>query len=127
MPNCRLRKKPDFSSCFPLIFFLKYIMINIRERHLSKSKNRTLSMSMDVIQETEKLPAPKPQKTNGIKTIIIDEFEIEEELITMNTSLTDELDIDSLDLVDAIVTINDEFGVEVPDDEVENLTLFIDL
>ena len=29
-------------------------------------------MSMDVIQETEKLPAPKPQKANGIKTIIID-------------------------------------------------------
>lgn len=72
MPNCRLRKKTDFFSCFPLIFFFKYIMINIRERHLSKSKNRTLSMSMDVIQETEKLPTPKPQKANGIKTIVID-------------------------------------------------------
>ena len=56
-----------------------------------------------------------------LKTIIIEEFEIEEELITMNTSLTDELDIDSLDLVDLVMTVEDEFSIELPDEALEAL------
>ena len=56
-----------------------------------------------------------------LKTIIIEEFEIEEELITMTTSLTDELDIDSLDLVDLVMTFEDEFDMEISDEALENI------
>ena len=62
-----------------------------------------------------------------IKTIIIEEFEIEEELITMNTSLTDELDIDSLDLVDLVMTVEDEFSIELPDEALEGMKTIGDL
>ncbi len=62
-----------------------------------------------------------------LKTIIIDEFEIEEELITMNTSLTDELDIDSLDLVDLVMTVEDEFSIELPDEALEGMKTIGDL
>ena len=62
-----------------------------------------------------------------LKTIIIEEFEIEEELITMNTSLTDELDIDSLDLVDLVMTVEDEFSIELPDEAREGMKTIGDL
>ena len=62
-----------------------------------------------------------------LKTIIIEEFEIEEELITMNTSLTDELDIDSLDLVDLVMTVEDEFSIELPDEALEGMKTIGDL
>lgn len=62
-----------------------------------------------------------------LKTIIIEEFEIEEELITMNTSLTDELDIDSLDLVDLVMTVEDEFSLELPDEALEGMKTIGDL
>ena len=62
-----------------------------------------------------------------LKTIIIEEFEIEEELITMNTSLTDELDIDSLDLVDLVMTVEDQFSIELPDEALEGMKTIGDL
>ena len=62
-----------------------------------------------------------------LKTIIIEEFEIEEELITMTTSLTDELDIDSLDLVDLVMTVEDEFSIELPDEALEGMKTIGDL
>ena len=62
-----------------------------------------------------------------LKTIIIEEFEIEEEFITMNTSLTDELDIDSLDLVDLVMTVEDEFSIELPDEALEGMKTIGDL
>ena len=62
-----------------------------------------------------------------LKTIIIEEFEIEEELMTMTTSLTDELDIDSLDLVDLVMTVEDEFSIELPDEALEGMKTIGDL
>ena len=56
-----------------------------------------------------------------IQKILAELLSIDENTITMDSLIIDELGADSLDLVDAIVTINDEFGVDVPDDEVENL------
>ena len=56
-----------------------------------------------------------------IQKILAELLSIDESTITMDSLIIDELGADSLDLVDALVTINDEFGVDVPDDEVENL------
>ena len=41
--------------------------------------------------------------------------------MTMETKIAEELGADSLDLVDLLMSIEDEFGVEIPDEEVENL------
>lgn len=56
-----------------------------------------------------------------IKTIISEEFDINENEITLNTSLFDELDIDSLDLVDLVMTLEDEFSVELPDEALADM------
>lgn len=56
-----------------------------------------------------------------IKDILSDQFDVEEDSITMETSLSDDLGADSLDVVDLLMSIEDEFEVEIPDEEVENL------
>ncbi len=56
-----------------------------------------------------------------VRGILAELLSIDQETITMDSLIIDNLGADSLDLVDAVVTLNDEFGVEIPDDEVENL------
>ena len=50
-----------------------------------------------------------------------------EKLKTINTTLTDELDIDSLDLVDLVMTVEDEFSIELPDEALEAMKTIGDL
>ena len=56
-----------------------------------------------------------------IKKIIADNLEIDEDSITMDSVVTDDLGADSLDVVDLVMSFEDEFGVEIPDDAVENI------
>ncbi len=53
--------------------------------------------------------------------ILSAQFKAEEEDITMETNIIEDLGADSLDVVDIIMAIEDEFKVEVPDTEVENI------
>ena len=41
--------------------------------------------------------------------------------ISENTNLVDDLDLDSLDLVELMMKMEDEFGIEIPEEEVEQL------
>ncbi len=56
-----------------------------------------------------------------IKKIIADNLEIDEDSITMDSVVTDDLGADSLDIVDLVMSFEDEFGVEIPDDAVESI------
>ena len=56
-----------------------------------------------------------------LKSILSTQFDVEEDTITNDTNLADDLGADSLDVVDLLMSIEDEFGVEVPDDEIENI------
>ncbi|KRM41260.1 hypothetical protein FC39_GL001068 [Lactobacillus hamsteri DSM 5661 = JCM 6256] len=58
---------------------------------------------------------------NKIKSLIADNFEIDENKITKDTSFTDDLDADSIDLVEFILQLEDEFGAEIPDDDAEKI------
>ncbi|MBQ8663921.1 MAG: acyl carrier protein [Eubacterium sp.] len=52
-----------------------------------------------------------------IKEIIIDQLALDEStVITMDTVLTDDLEADSLDAVEIIMSIEDEYGIEIPDE-----------
>ena len=55
-----------------------------------------------------------------IKDIIIDQLQVEEADISMNTNLMKDLSADSLDAVEIIMAIEDEYGIEIPDEEAEN-------
>jgi len=41
--------------------------------------------------------------------------------ISFNTSFVDDLNLDSLDMVELMMKMEDEFGVEIPEDETDNL------
>lgn len=53
--------------------------------------------------------------------LLIEEFEIEPELLVPESSLKDDLEIDSLDFVDIIVLIDSEFGFKPQTEEMKKL------
>ncbi len=62
-----------------------------------------------------------------VKAIIIDQLSIsDEDMITMETTLED-LGADSLDMVEVIMAIEDEFDVQIKDEDLENLKSVGDL
>ncbi|MBE7027864.1 MAG: acyl carrier protein [Ruminococcaceae bacterium] len=56
-----------------------------------------------------------------IKEIISQQLGINGESIKMETSFTDDLGADSLDLVELVMALEEEFDIEMPDDEIENI------
>lgn len=56
-----------------------------------------------------------------IKEMLADQLEADAESMTMETDIADDLGADSLDVVELLMSIEDEFDVEIPDEEIENL------
>lgn len=56
-----------------------------------------------------------------VKVILADQFDVEEDSITLETDMQDDLGADSLDVVDLLMSIEDEFEIEIPDEEIENI------
>ncbi len=54
-----------------------------------------------------------------IRQILCDQLDLEESKVTMDSDIVEDLEADSLDVVDLVMTIEDEFGLEVPDDQIE--------
>lgn len=57
-----------------------------------------------------------------INVFLIDEFEVEENDITPNANLKDTLELDSLDFVDLVVAIQENFGVKLAGEDFINVT-----
>lgn len=62
-----------------------------------------------------------------VKNILAEQFDVEEDSITAETTLQEDLGADSLDVVDLLMSIEDEFETEIPDEEVENIHTVGDL
>ena len=56
-----------------------------------------------------------------VKKILADQFDVEEDSVTAETNIQEDLGADSLDVVDLIMALEDEFEFEVPDHEVEGI------
>ena len=56
-----------------------------------------------------------------LRTILAEQFEGDVDTITMETVLDEDLGADSLDVVDVLMSIEDTFSVEIPDEEIEKL------
>ena len=56
-----------------------------------------------------------------IKEIVIDKLGVEEAKVTVDSKFIDDLGADSLDTVELIMQFEEEFGIEIPDDDAENL------
>lgn len=62
-----------------------------------------------------------------VKEIIANELNVDAEKITMDTHLVDDLGADSLDAVELIMALEDEFGLEVDDDAAQSMKYVKDL
>ena len=62
-----------------------------------------------------------------IGKIISEQLGLDEKIISLDSNLTTDLDADSLDAVEIIMAIEDEFSIEIPDDRIEDLVTIHDL
>lgn len=56
-----------------------------------------------------------------VKDILAEQLDIDEDLITSDSSIVDDLGADSLDIVDLVMSLEDEFDTEIPDEAIENI------
>ncbi|MCI9414440.1 MAG: acyl carrier protein [Clostridiales bacterium] len=56
-----------------------------------------------------------------VKAILSSQFDVEEDTINPETNIADDLGADSLDVVDLLMSLEDEFDVEIPDEEAEHV------
>lgn len=63
---------------------------------------------------------------NELKEIIVEQLAVDPEEVTLEASFVEDLNADSLDLVELIMEIEEKFGVEVPDDDAEKIVTVAD-
>ena len=56
-----------------------------------------------------------------IRDMLADNFEVDKDKITKDTNFTSDLDADSIDLVEFILQLEDEFGAEISDEDAEKI------
>jgi len=56
-----------------------------------------------------------------LKKVLMDEFEVDEEKITPNASFYEDLELDSLDAIDLIVTMNNVYNIDVDNKSMEEI------
>lgn len=66
--------------------------------------------------------ANKEQVFDKVRQIIVDQLGVDEEEVTTEASFIDDLGADSLDIVELIMALEEEFGLEIPDDEAEKIS-----
>ncbi|MGN0347855.1 MAG: acyl carrier protein [Lachnospiraceae bacterium] len=62
-----------------------------------------------------------------LQTIIADQIGIDADTITENSNFKEDLKVDSLDMFEMLMAIDDEFGIEIPADDLENLATVKDI
>ena len=62
-----------------------------------------------------------------IKKILVETMDIEEEKVTLDAKLKDDLNLDYLDSVELIMSAEEEFGIEIPDEDVMNFKTVNDI
>jgi acyl carrier protein len=55
---------------------------------------------------------------NRVKKVTVEELGVKEEEVSETSSFTEDLGADSLDVVELVMAFEDEFGIDIPDDEV---------
>ena len=57
-----------------------------------------------------------------VKALIVEQLDVDPESVTMETDFMKDLEADSLDAVEIILGVEDEYGIEIPDEVAENFT-----
>lgn len=61
-----------------------------------------------------------------VKKIVVDRLDVEEDKVTLEASFKDDLEADSLDVVELVMELEDEFDMEIADEEAEKIQTVAD-
>ena len=56
-----------------------------------------------------------------VRKILVEQLDVDEGAVTPESSIIDDLGADSLDIVDMVMSLEEEFDVEIPDEEIETM------
>jgi len=56
-----------------------------------------------------------------VKKIIAEQLEVDESILSKNTSFIDDLGADSIDLLELVLAFEDEFGIQIDEDDIKNI------
>ena len=62
------------------------------------------------------------QIEDEVRKIIVNQLDINEEEVTPDASFTDDLGADSLDLVELVMAMEEQFEIDIPDEDAESIT-----
>jgi acyl carrier protein len=62
-----------------------------------------------------------------IKALIVEQLDVDASMVTMDTDFMKDLEADSLDAVEIILGVEEEYGIEIPDEVAENFTKVSDI
>ena len=62
-----------------------------------------------------------------MKEMIAEQLSVEEEIISLETNFKDDLDADSLDLFELVMALEEEYDIEIPSEELENMATVGDI
>lgn len=73
-------------------------------------------MEMNTIKETSQMNVEE-----RVKNIIVEQLNVDAEQVTAEASFVDDLGADSLDIVELVMTMEEEFDLEIPDEDAEKI------
>ena len=73
------------------------------------------------LERKEREQWPNDEKFDRFKKCVVDVLSVEPEKVTMEAKFGDDLDADSLDLVELVMALEEEFDVEVPEEELDGI------
>lgn len=62
-----------------------------------------------------------------VRSILVNQLGVDEDKVVMDASIVDDLGADSLDVVDLIMSLEEEFDIEIPDEDVETMKTVSDV
>lgn len=57
----------------------------------------------------------------SVKDILVEQLGVDEEAVTLEANFIDDLNADSLDIVELVMAMEQEFGISIPDEEAERI------
>lgn len=57
-----------------------------------------------------------------VKKVVVEQLDVAEDEVTPNASFVDDLGADSLDVVELVMGLEEEFDIEIPDEDAEKIT-----
>ncbi len=96
---------------------------------ITEADNEVRSDSADESKDAGEMDSAGEQDevSKKVKRIITSQLSLEEEQVTDRASFVDDLDVDSLDIVELVMAIEEEFELEIPDEEVEKIRTVHDM